>query len=173
VRQRERLLQGLSVPPHMLLMSATPIPRTLALVQFGGLVLSTIASMPPGRSRVATQVVVDSETAREHVRNCCYPRVVVSALCIFSSAAAAPKTTLSHNRLASLIFCPDPRRCMLQSEKSSPVAAGSTSCARWSASPPAQIPQMSGCSLRQETLTTTCSPSFPSAVNPTGLRCCL
>jgi hypothetical protein len=70
VRQRERLLQGLSVPPHMLLMSATPIPRTLALVQFGGLVLSTIASMPPGRSRVATQVVIDSEAAREQVRHC-------------------------------------------------------------------------------------------------------
>lgn len=67
VKQRERLLQGLSVPPHMLLMSATPIPRTLALVQYGGLVLSTIASMPPGRSRVATQVVVDAEEAREQV----------------------------------------------------------------------------------------------------------
>jgi hypothetical protein len=70
VRQRERLLQGLSVPPHMLLMSATPIPRTLALVQFGGLVLSTIATMPPGRSRVATQVVIDSDAAREQVRRC-------------------------------------------------------------------------------------------------------
>jgi hypothetical protein len=69
VRQRERLLQGLSVPPHMLLMSATPIPRTLALVQYGGLVLSTIATMPPGRSRVATQVVVDSDAAREQVSN--------------------------------------------------------------------------------------------------------
>jgi RecG-like helicase len=46
-------------------------------VQFGGLVLSTIATMPPGRSRVATQVVVDSDAAREQVRI----RRVVSVLC--------------------------------------------------------------------------------------------
>jgi RecG-like helicase len=43
----------------------------VALVQFGGVVLSTIASTPPGRSRVATQLVIDSEAAREQVRTCC------------------------------------------------------------------------------------------------------
>eukprot|EP00775_Hariotina_reticulata_P012580 gene12580-12710_t len=67
VKQRERLLQGLLAPPHMLLMSATPIPRTLALVKHGGVVLSTISSMPPGRTAVKTTVVADDEAEREKV----------------------------------------------------------------------------------------------------------
>ncbi|KAF8062927.1 recG [Scenedesmus sp. PABB004] len=67
VKQRERLLQELPAPPHLLLMTATPIPRTLALVHYGGLQLSTIAAMPPGRSPVATRVVVDSDAARREV----------------------------------------------------------------------------------------------------------
>jgi ATP-dependent DNA helicase RecG len=67
VKQRERLLQGLLAPPHMLLMSATPIPRTLALVKHGGVVLSTISSMPPGRRPVKTTVVADDDAEREKV----------------------------------------------------------------------------------------------------------
>jgi ATP-dependent DNA helicase RecG len=46
-------------PPHTLLMTATPIPRTLALAQYGAAVLSTIDELPPGRSPVETHVVPD------------------------------------------------------------------------------------------------------------------
>lgn len=67
VKQREKLLQNLPAPPHMLLMTATPIPRTLALVTYGGLVLSTITQMPPGRSKVVTKVIVESDHARHQV----------------------------------------------------------------------------------------------------------
>eukprot|EP00879_Flechtneria_rotunda_P020962 GHRR01022072.1.p1 GENE.GHRR01022072.1~~GHRR01022072.1.p1 ORF type:complete len:234 (+),score=58.80 GHRR01022072.1:1274-1975(+) len=67
VKQRERLLQELPAPPHLLLMTATPIPRTLALVQYGGLMLSTISTMPPGRRPVETHVVVDSDQTRQEV----------------------------------------------------------------------------------------------------------
>jgi ATP-dependent DNA helicase RecG len=48
-------------PPHTLLMTATPIPRTLALAQYGAAVLSTIDELPPGRSPVETHVVPDDE----------------------------------------------------------------------------------------------------------------
>lgn len=43
--------------PHFLSMSATPIPRTLALTVFGDLNISTLTDMPPGRKRVQTHLV--------------------------------------------------------------------------------------------------------------------
>ena len=42
--------------PHLLMMSATPIPRTLAMAVFGDLDVSTIAHLPPGRSPIRTRV---------------------------------------------------------------------------------------------------------------------
>ncbi|QDV92384.1 ATP-dependent DNA helicase RecG [Phycisphaerae bacterium RAS2] len=56
VRQRAVLRQkGLS--PHYLVMTATPIPRTLAMTVFGDLDVTTIQGMPPGRSPIQTRVV--------------------------------------------------------------------------------------------------------------------
>ncbi len=49
---------------HLLVMSATPIPRTLALVMYGDLDVSKIDEMPPGRQRVDTYVVDESYRAR-------------------------------------------------------------------------------------------------------------
>ena len=49
---------------HLLVMSATPIPRTLALVMYGDLDVSKIDEMPPGRQRVDTFVVDESYRAR-------------------------------------------------------------------------------------------------------------
>ena len=50
--------------PHVLVMSATPIPRTLALILYGDLSLSVLDELPPGRQRVDTFVVDDSYRAR-------------------------------------------------------------------------------------------------------------
>lgn len=68
MRQRERLQRSIAHPVHMLMMTATPIPRTLALVQYGSLVLSCINQMPPGRRPVDTRVVVDNDQGRQLVR---------------------------------------------------------------------------------------------------------
>ncbi|HEX6790866.1 MAG TPA: ATP-dependent DNA helicase RecG [Candidatus Krumholzibacteria bacterium] len=54
VRQRAALLAG---DPHMLVMTATPIPRTLALTAYADLDLSVIDEMPPGRAPIRTRVV--------------------------------------------------------------------------------------------------------------------
>jgi len=62
VRQRAKLKQaGLS--PHYLVMTATPIPRTISMTQFGDLDVSTLRTPPPGRLGVRTYL--ESETQRE------------------------------------------------------------------------------------------------------------
>jgi len=57
VQQRAKLLHGTKLIPHLLSMTATPIPRTLALTIYGDLDLSIIAQMPKGRKQVITEVI--------------------------------------------------------------------------------------------------------------------
>ncbi len=59
VIQREKLLQKGS--PHFLQMSATPIPRSLAIVAFGDQDLSVLNELPPGRKPIETKVITPSE----------------------------------------------------------------------------------------------------------------
>jgi ATP-dependent DNA helicase RecG len=61
VMQREKLTAGRVPRPHVLIMSATPIPRTLAMTLYGDLDLSVIDEMPPGRGRVVTRVIGEAE----------------------------------------------------------------------------------------------------------------
>ena len=63
VNQRATLSEK-NANAHLLVMSATPIPRTLALVMYGDLEVSRIDEMPPGRQRVDTFVVDESYRAR-------------------------------------------------------------------------------------------------------------
>src|SRR5205823_5598996 len=70
-RQREVLREKSAAGrPHFLAMTATPIPRTLALALYGEMALSIIDELPPGRTPVATHVVApdDREAAYELVR---------------------------------------------------------------------------------------------------------
>ena len=50
--------------PHLLVMSATPIPRTLALLMYGDLEVSVLDELPPGRQTVETFLVGESYRAR-------------------------------------------------------------------------------------------------------------
>lgn len=54
VAQRARLWKKNSLPPHILVMTATPIPRTLAMTVYGDLDVSVIDELPPGRKPVTT-----------------------------------------------------------------------------------------------------------------------
>lgn len=58
VKQRVRLRQG-GVDPHCLVMSATPIPRSVAMTQFGDVELSTLRDKPAGRGEVHTYLATD------------------------------------------------------------------------------------------------------------------
>jgi ATP-dependent DNA helicase RecG len=57
VSQRLLLSSKAEHPPHLLVMTATPIPRTLTLTQYGEMDVSRIDEMPPGRSPVETRVI--------------------------------------------------------------------------------------------------------------------
>jgi ATP-dependent DNA helicase RecG len=59
VHQRVRLREK-GDSPHVLIMTATPIPRTLALTLYGDLDVSTLDELPPGRTPIATHVVADA-----------------------------------------------------------------------------------------------------------------
>lgn len=65
VAQRGQLQEKNTVPPHILVMTATPIPRTLALTAYGDLDYSVMDELPPGRKPIAT--VHRNESARPEV----------------------------------------------------------------------------------------------------------
>ncbi len=54
VAQRAKMWKKASIPPHILVMTATPIPRTLAMTAYGDLDYSVIDEMPPGRQPITT-----------------------------------------------------------------------------------------------------------------------
>jgi len=99
--------------PHVLVMTATPIPRTLALTAFGDLDVSTLDELPPGRTPVTTQVVdaarmepvwdaVRREVAAGRQAFLVYPLVDAS------DRVAAKSAMEMHARLSADIF-PDLR----------------------------------------------------------------
>ncbi len=64
VAQRAKLWKKNTQPPHVLVMTATPIPRTLAMTLYGDLEISVIDELPPGRKPVITAHYYDSKRLR-------------------------------------------------------------------------------------------------------------
>jgi ATP-dependent DNA helicase RecG len=69
VQQRTALRSKASISPHMLTMTATPIPRSLALVVYGDLDISVISELPAERKPVTTQVFTEAQrlSAYQHI----------------------------------------------------------------------------------------------------------
>lgn len=63
VAQRLMLQERADLPPHLLVMTATPIPRTLALARFGEMEVSILDEKPPGRTPVDTRIIAASRMA--------------------------------------------------------------------------------------------------------------
>lgn len=64
VAQRARLWKKATIPPHILVMTATPIPRTLAMTAYGDLDYSIMDEMPPGRQPITTVHRYDNRRAQ-------------------------------------------------------------------------------------------------------------
>lgn len=64
VEQRAQLRQKNTTPPHVLVMTATPIPRTLAMTVYGDLDVSVIDELPPGRKPITTVHRTDAHRMR-------------------------------------------------------------------------------------------------------------
>jgi len=73
--QRRKLVRKDNVAPHLLSMTATPIPRTLALTIYGDLDLSLLDEMPAGRKQIITEIITPNkrndtyEKIRQEIRN--------------------------------------------------------------------------------------------------------
>jgi ATP-dependent DNA helicase RecG len=63
VEQRDALRAKAARPPHVLVMTATPIPRTVAMTVYGDLETSTLSQLPRGRSPIASHVVPPEKPA--------------------------------------------------------------------------------------------------------------
>lgn len=64
VEQRSKLWAKSAVAPHILVMTATPIPRTLAMTLYGDLDVSVLDELPPGRKPVHTMHITDTQRGR-------------------------------------------------------------------------------------------------------------
>ena len=108
VEQRSALREK-GFNPHMLVMTATPIPRTLALTLYGDLDLSVISELPPGRQTVKTKWLKPEqrESAYAFVRKQVSGGSQVFILCPLieeSEAIAAQAATVEYERLSSEVF---------------------------------------------------------------------
>src|SRR6202140_4839548 len=113
-RQRELLRGKGHGRPHFLAMTATPIPRTLALARFGEMLVSTIDEQPPGRTPVVTEVVHPDQRSQayELVRRevqAGHQAFVICPLIEESETLAARSATAEFERLKRDVF-PEPIR---------------------------------------------------------------
>ena len=114
VEQRNALRSRGSAPPHVLVMTATPIPRTVAMTVFGDLETSSLTELPKGRQPIASHVVpahlpvwvermwqrIDAEVAAGHQAYVVCPRIGDDAEASVPAASAARPRARSARRSA-------------------------------------------------------------------------
>ncbi len=66
VEQRAKLVKNSKIIPHLLSMTATPIPRTLSLTIYGDLDLSLISELPKGRKKIITEIVEPEDRTKTY-----------------------------------------------------------------------------------------------------------
>ena len=108
VAQRSALRQK-GFKPHMLVMTATPIPRTLALTLYGDLDLSVIDELPPGRQTVKTKWLKPEQrnSAYEFIRRQIasgHQSFIICPLIEESEAIAAQAAVVEYERLSREVF---------------------------------------------------------------------
>ena len=108
VEQRAKL-RNKGFAPHLLVMTATPIPRTLALAIYGDLDVSTIHEMPPGRPPIRTAIVPPHERERAYgfiKREAGEKRqsFIICPLVEESETVAAKAAVAEHERLSREVF---------------------------------------------------------------------
>ncbi len=123
VLQRASLRQKTELSPHVLVMSATPIPRTLALTLYGDLDISTIDELPPGRQQVVTRWVSPAQRGKAYdfVRqqvNQGRQAFVVCPLIEESEKVETRAATEEYQRLSVEVF-PDLRLALLHGRMAS------------------------------------------------------
>lgn len=109
VDQRRQVRAKADFMPHLLSMTATPIPRSLALVIYGDLDLSVISDMPPGWKPVATKLVAEIEREKVYAS---VDRLIEKGQQVFvvcpliddSPELAAKSVTNEYNKLSKSIF---------------------------------------------------------------------
>ena len=117
VGQREALAQRSGIFPHVLSMTATPIPRTLQLTLYGDLTVSVLDQMPPGRQPVETRLVPPSQRdeAYDFVRRQVVAGRQVFVICPLvedSELIQVRSATSEHQRLQEEVF-PELRLALL------------------------------------------------------------
>lgn len=99
VEQRSRL-RGKGMNPHTLIMTATPIPRTLALTMYADLDLAVLDEMPPGRTPIDTRILLAKERERAYSFIDSQIKKGRQAFIIYPLVEASESETLSEVRSA-------------------------------------------------------------------------
>ncbi len=106
VRQRAELAGGSALKPHLLSMSATPIPRTLSLTVFGDLDLSIIDELPRGRKEIITKIVspADRDKAYVFIREQVKKGRQIFVICPRIEIVSADETGIEYNEILPIDF---------------------------------------------------------------------
>ena len=123
--QRAQLAKK-TIAPHLLSMTATPIPRTLALTIYGDLDLTLLDEMPPGRKKVITEIVspqnrqeaydfIREEIKNEHQAYVIFPRIEESSKSASLISIAMRSVKTEYEKLVKKIF-PEYKVAMLHGQ---------------------------------------------------------